>query len=176
MKITAEQKYIRMTARKVRVVVDAVKDLKPADAITQLEVMNKRAALPVSKVLKQAVANATNNFNLSPSQLKISEILVNEGPTFKRFQAVSRGRAHSILKRSSHVKVILETIAAKQPVAAPKAKAEIKKASPKTTKEATKDTKTTKKAAPKKTVAKEEAKTTKTTAKKTTKSKTKKQA
>lgn len=119
MKIIAEQKNIRMSARKVRLVTDVVKNMAPQQAVTTLDFTPKRAAKPVAKVIKQAIANATNNFKANPTQLRISEILVDEGPTFKRWRAVSRGRAHSILKRTSHVKVILEILAAK-PVEKPK--------------------------------------------------------
>lgn len=109
MKVTAEQKYIRMSPRKIRLVADVIRGLAPEVAIDQLQYVPKRAALPLSKVIRQALANATNNFKLNPANLRIAEVMVNEGATYKRWQPVSRGRAHSILKRSSHVKVILES-------------------------------------------------------------------
>ncbi len=73
-----------------------------------LKNLRSRAAQPVLKVLTQAVANAVNNFNLAKNSLKIQSIEVNPGPTAKRWQPVSRGRAHSVMKRTSHIKIILE--------------------------------------------------------------------
>lgn len=129
MKVTAEQKYIRMSPRKVRLVAAGLRGLHPQDAIKELDYMTRRAALPVSKVIKQATANAINNLKLNPQSLRIAEILVNEGATYKRWRPVSRGRAHSIFKRTSHIKVILETAtklpqAAGQTVSTPPASAE----------------------------------------------------
>jgi len=81
------------------------------------------------KTFKQATANAVNNRNLSKDLLTIQSIEVNEGPTYKRWRPVSRGRAHSIFKRTSHIKIVLE---AKQPKSAkPKKKLDKKTAKPK---------------------------------------------
>ena len=149
--ITATQKYIRQTPRKLRLVVNAVKDLPLEQAVRQLSVIERRASLVVMKVLKQAVANAVNNHGLAVADLGIKSITVNEGPRYKRFQAVSRGRAHSILKTTSHVKVELATrdelVKGKKEkakeVAAPVESSVSKEASPATTPKSTK-TKTTK--------------------------------
>lgn len=104
----AEAKYIRISPRKVRLVVDVIQGLTPQKAISYLKFVNKRAAAPLSKVIKSAIANAQNNFSLKSEDLKFKEIQVSEGPTLKRWQAVSRGRAHQIMKRTSHIKVVLE--------------------------------------------------------------------
>lgn len=82
-------------------------------ALLALKNLRSRAAEPLLKVLKQAVANAVNNFNLAKNSLQIQSIEVNPGPTAKRWQPVSKGRAHSIMKRTSHVKIILEASEAK---------------------------------------------------------------
>lgn len=111
MLIKAEQKFIRTSARKLRFVADGIKHLKPAEAIRQLKFSDKRAADPLAKVIKQAIANAVTNAKLDKAALKFAHIEVNEGPTYKRWRAVSRGRAHSIFKRTSHVKITLTTIA-----------------------------------------------------------------
>lgn len=113
--VKATQKYTRQTARKVRLVADTVKEMSIEDALKQLAVMERRASLVVLKTLRQAIANAMNNYQLSLDQLKIKNIVVDEAPTYKRWRAVSRGRAHTILKRSCHISVELETkeIAAK---------------------------------------------------------------
>lgn len=110
MKIVAEQKYIRVSPRKLRLIADVVRSLKPQQALEHLDFINKAASEHLAKVIKQALANANHNFNLNENQVKFSEIQVNEGPTFKRWRAVSRGRAHSILKRSSHVRVVVEPV------------------------------------------------------------------
>lgn len=107
--IKAEQKNTRQPARKVRLVVDVVKKMSLVDAINYLAVMNRKSSLLVLKVLRQAIANATNNFGLSLADLEIDQILVNDGPALKRWRAVSRGRAHTILKRTCHVRVDLKT-------------------------------------------------------------------
>ena len=107
--IKAQQKQIRISSRKVRLVVDAIRDLSPSEALDQLAFIRKAAAIPVAKTIKQAIANAVKNSNQNESSLKFNTIQVGEGPTYKRWQAVSRGRAHSILKRTSHITVLLES-------------------------------------------------------------------
>ena len=107
MEVKAEAKYIRISPRKVRLVVNAIRGLTPQKALTYLKFVNKSGAVPISKVIKSAMANAQNNFGLKPEDLKFKKIRVESGPTLKRWQAVSRGRAHSIMKRTSHIKVIL---------------------------------------------------------------------
>ena len=176
--LQATQKNTRQTARKVRLIADAVRGNTIEQAIKQLAVMDRRASLVVLKVLRQALANAQHNHGFSLDQLSLKNVIVNEGPTFKRFRAVSRGRAHTILKRSCHITVELEaaevgktatTAAAK---AAPKKiedkktetkKAEAKKPAKKTASKKTAKTET--KAAPKKATAKK----SKTSSTKTTK-------
>jgi len=113
MKIKAEAKYIRTSPRKIRLVADLVRKLPLNEALTTLTHLRKRAAKPMFKVLKQAQSNAVNNHNLAKDSLLIQSIEVNEGATYKRWNPVSRGRAHSILKRTSHIKVILRSEAKK---------------------------------------------------------------
>lgn len=107
--IKAEQKNTRQTSRKVRLVADVVKEMSVVDAINHLAVINRKSTLLVLKVLRQALANATNNFGLNVADLEIDNIVVNDGPALKRWRAVSRGRAHTILKRTCHVRVDLRT-------------------------------------------------------------------
>lgn len=113
--IKAEQRYIRISPRKVRLVVDAIRKLKPDQALEQLSFMRKVAAVPVAKTIKQAMANAVKNLNIPGDSLIFDSIQIGEGPTFKRWRAVSRGRAHSIYKRTSHIKVLLKTQESKKP-------------------------------------------------------------
>lgn len=106
--VTAHQKFIRQTPQKLRLVADMIRKLRPATAMVQLEVSTKKAAGEIAKVVNQAIKNATNNSGLKPETLKFKEIQIMEGPTYKRWNPVSRGRAHKILKRTSHIKVVLE--------------------------------------------------------------------
>lgn len=107
MLITATQKYTRQTPRKVRLVANSVRDKDLPQALEHLSVMQRRASLEVLKVVRQAVANAMNNHGYQLSDLKIKTIMVHKGPTYKRFRAVSRGRAHSIEKQTCHIQVEL---------------------------------------------------------------------
>jgi len=108
MLIKAEQKYIRTSPRKIRLIAKAIKALPVMEALDSLKFLNKRAALPLAKTIKQAVANGVNNKKINQKDLKFASIEVLEGPTYKRWRPVSRGRAHTIFKRTSHIKVILE--------------------------------------------------------------------
>lgn len=108
MLIKAESKNLRTTPRKLRLLADLVRPMPVEEALTTLTHLKKRAAPLLYKTIKQATANAINNLNLPKSSLKIHSIEINEGPTLKRFRPVSKGRAHRILKRTSHIKVILE--------------------------------------------------------------------
>jgi large subunit ribosomal protein L22 len=108
MLIKAEKNYIRMSPQKLRLVVDVVKKLNPVESLDYLKFLNKRAARPLAETIKQAIANAVNNKKADKKKLKFAYIDVMEGPTYKRWRPVSRGRAHSILKRTSHIKVVLE--------------------------------------------------------------------
>lgn len=110
MQIKAESKYIRTSPRKIRLVANLVRNMNLNEAMSTLTHLRKRAATPLLKTMKQAVANAVNNLNLPKDSLKIQSIEVNEGATYKRWNPVSRGRAHSILKRTSHIKVVLNSL------------------------------------------------------------------
>ena len=108
MLITAQAKNIRTSPRKIRLVADLVRPLGLDQALLTLKNLRKRAALSLLKVLRQAQANAVNNLNLPKDKLKIKAIEINTGPTYKRGRAVSKGRGHSIKKRTSHIKIVLE--------------------------------------------------------------------
>jgi large subunit ribosomal protein L22 len=109
MLIKATQLYTRQSPRKVRLVANTIKKLSLEDAFRQLALIPRRATDVVAKVMRQAVANAVNNHGFQASDLTIDEVIVNEGPRHKRFRAVSRGRAHNVVKRTSHVTVVLKT-------------------------------------------------------------------
>lgn len=104
------QKYIRTSPRKLRLVADAVRKLSPEQALLHLKFTSKAAADPLYKAIKQAVANAKDQAGLEVTKLAFKTLDVMEGPTYKRFQAVSRGMAHSIMKRTSHIRVELQEV------------------------------------------------------------------
>jgi len=96
-----------MSPRKVRLVTDQVRGLAVDEALAILRFTHKAAAKPVAKVISSAVANAEENYGLSREDLYISQIFADVGPTHKRWKAGARGRAKPILKRSSHITVVL---------------------------------------------------------------------
>ena len=104
----AQATNIRTSPRKLRLVADLVRPLPLETALVTLKHLRKRAAVLLAKVLKQARANAVGSFNLSQDKLKIKTIEINAGPIMKRGRAVSKGRGHSIKKRTSHIKIVLE--------------------------------------------------------------------
>ncbi len=105
---TAVARYVRITPTKVRILLDLVrgKEYKEAEAI--LEYNNSQAAEAVLSVLRSAGANAENNLGLNKADLIVAETYADGGPTLKRHQPVSKGRAHAILKRTCHITVILD--------------------------------------------------------------------
>ncbi|MDO8503645.1 MAG: 50S ribosomal protein L22 [bacterium] len=117
MLIKAEQKFLRVSPRKLREIVGSIRGIKiPALALEYLEAMQKSAAAPLAKAIKTAVANAKNNMKLSEDTLRIKSLEINDGPAYKRFQPVSRGQAHAIKKYTSHIRVILETMSQEKKV------------------------------------------------------------
>lgn len=109
MEITATQKFIRVSPRKVRPVVAMIKKLSPSRAVEILPYVGKRSALPLLKVIKTAIANAAQR-GVGSEDLKFKEIQIGEGPTLKRGNPVSRGRFHPIKKRMSHIRVTLTNL------------------------------------------------------------------
>ncbi len=110
MPVTAKLRYLRIAPRKVRLVADLVRGKSIEEAQTILNFLTKKAAEPLSKLLKQGIANAKNNFQIAETNLYISKILVDEGPKYKRWRARARGRADEIQKKTSHVILVLDEI------------------------------------------------------------------
>jgi large subunit ribosomal protein L22 len=110
MPVSAKLRYLRIAPRKVRLVADLIRGKKVEEAQTILEFTQKRAAGPLLKLLKSAIANARHNFQLDPANLFISKITVDEGPKYKRWMPRARGMAYEIQKKTSHVTLILEEI------------------------------------------------------------------
>ncbi len=107
MEAKAVAKYIRIAPRKVRVVMNLIRGKNVADAFAILKFTPKAGADVIEKVLKSAIANAENNFDMNVDKLYISSAYVDQGPTLKRIHPRSRGQAFSILKRTSHVTVVV---------------------------------------------------------------------
>ena len=103
----ATAKMVRVSSRKVRLVLDTIRNKSVAEAFAILKFTPNGAASDVEKVLKSAVANAENNFDLDRASLVVSESFANEGPTLKRFRPRAKGSASPINKRTSHITVVV---------------------------------------------------------------------
>ena len=109
----AVAKYIRISPSKVRIVIDLIRGKNYFDALAILENTPKAASLPVKKLLNSAAANAEVNKGMSKDDLYVAEIFADNGPTLKRVMPRARGRAFRILKRTSHITVILDSVSNK---------------------------------------------------------------
>ena len=98
-------KMQRVSSRKANLVAALIRGRKVADALAILENTPKKASPILIKLLNSAIANAVNNHGMNAEKLIVSKVLVEQGPTLKRFQPRSQGRANSILKRTSHFKL-----------------------------------------------------------------------
>jgi large subunit ribosomal protein L22 len=107
MEARAIAKYIDISPRKVRLIVDAVRGRPVKQALAMLEYMPQKGARHVRKVIQSAVANAENNYSMDVESLYVASIFVNEGPTQRRFRPRAHGRVSPLLKRSSHVTAIV---------------------------------------------------------------------
>jgi len=107
---TAKLKYLRIAPRKVRLVASLIRGKTANKAEKLLSFTRKRAALPILKLLKQAIANAKNSFQVDENNLYISKIIVNEGIKLKRQFPRARGRADIIMKKTSHITLVLDEI------------------------------------------------------------------
>lgn len=108
--IKAQQKNLPVTPKKMHLVVNAVKNMKPQAAVELLESYNKKSAQHLAKTIKMAISNATNNANLPADSLRFSQILMGRGLTMKRFHAGARGRAKPYQKTRSNLTVLLESV------------------------------------------------------------------
>ena len=104
----ATAKYLRISPSKVRIVLNVIRGKNYEDAVAILKNMPNSGAEYALKVLESAGANAENNLGLNKNELIVSECFADGGPILKRFQPVSKGRAHSIKKRTSHITIILD--------------------------------------------------------------------
>jgi len=108
MKCTATARYIRMSPRKARLVVDTIRGKNVSEALATLDYTKKAAAKTVRKILRSAMANAENNHKADQvEEMKVTKAFVDGGPMLKRFRPRAMGRAARILKRTSHITIVL---------------------------------------------------------------------
>ena|SRR5436190_12804386 len=105
--VRASARYVRIAPRKVRVVADQIRGKDVEEALALLRFSPRGAAVTLRKVVESAAANAENNFDLDPEEMKIAQISVDEGPTMRRYRPRARGRATRIEKRTCHINVAL---------------------------------------------------------------------
>ena len=127
MEVRSTYKYARISPFKAREVTREIQGLPVSAALDLLTFTPKKAAFLISKTLKSAIANAENNANLKPDGLVVKEAIVGEGPTLKRIMARARGSASQILKRTSHIRIVLSDEIAIETREARKAKREQQK-------------------------------------------------
>lgn len=116
MEATAKLRYLRITPRKVRVVADLIRGKNVNAALAQLAYVEKRAAEPVAKLLRSAVANAeqaAKDQNLDVDRLTVKELMVDQGPSLRRFMPRAMGRAFKVLKKTSHISLTISDETAK---------------------------------------------------------------
>jgi len=101
-------KYVRVSPRKMRFVCDMVRGRSVDEALSILKFTPNKGAKILEKVVKSAAANAENNFDMNKDNLFVSEVYSNQGPTLKRWRPRSKGRAFKILKRTSHIGVVVK--------------------------------------------------------------------
>lgn len=107
MESSATHRFLRMAPRKVRVVLDAIRGEPVETALAQLRFAERRAAKAVGKILASAVANAAEQHEADPAELYVKAAWADQGPSLKRFSPRAQGRATRILKKTSHVTVVV---------------------------------------------------------------------
>ena len=107
MEARASYKYARISAMKVKIVIDLIRGKDVNEALAILKFTPKAASPLVEKVLKSAIANAENNHGMSSKDLYVAEIYANQGPTMKRIRPAAKGSAVRIRKRTSHITIVL---------------------------------------------------------------------
>lgn len=108
MEARAKLSHARISARKVKIVIDLIRGKDVNEALAILKFTPKAASPMVEKLVKSAIANAENNHNMDTSKLYVAEIYANQGATMKRIRAATQGRANRIRKRTSHIEVVLK--------------------------------------------------------------------
>src|ERR1700749_4644392 len=106
----ARATHVRVTPMKARRVIDLIRDLPTAQALSVLKFAPQAASEPIAKVLASAIANAEHNFSLDPESLIVTRAYVDEGPTMKGFRPRAKGRPYRIRKRTSHITIEVESV------------------------------------------------------------------
>ena len=110
MQATAILKFVRLSPQKGRLIADQIRGLPVERALEVLQFSTRKAAVPVKKVLESAIANAEHNEGADVDELKVQTVMVDEGPSLKRFHARAKGRGARILKRTSHITVTVSDV------------------------------------------------------------------
>jgi large subunit ribosomal protein L22 len=110
MEVKAITRYLRISPKKARLVADIVRGLNVIEAEHQLQFIRRKASPLILKTLRSAIANAEHNFGLKKENLYIKKILINQGPTLKRWTPKAFGRVTPIRRRSSHIEIVLEEV------------------------------------------------------------------
>ncbi len=110
MEVSAKLKFVRLSPQKARLVADQIRGLPVERAVELLTFSNKKAAGVVKKVLESAIANAEHNEGADIDELHVQRVLIDQGPTYKRFKARARGRVNHIMKRMSHITLTVSDI------------------------------------------------------------------
>ena len=108
MESKAIARYVRISPRKMQIVADLVRGKNADEALAILKYTPKRGAPIMEKLLTSAIANAENNYEMNRDSLYIAQVYANQGPTMKRFRPRAQGRAFTILKRTSHIGIVLK--------------------------------------------------------------------
>ena len=109
MQVKAIGKYIRISPFKARRTANLIKGKRVQEAVSILKLTPRKSSRIIEKILKSAMANAKNNFNLFPDHLYVKKALVDKGPTLKRIKPRARGRADVMRRRTSHITIVLES-------------------------------------------------------------------
>ena len=104
---TATLRFARISARKVKIVIDLIRGKSVDEALATVKFTPKAASEIIEKLLKSAIANAENNHHMEHSKLYVAEIYANQGPTLKRIRPAAKGSAVRIRKRTSHITIVL---------------------------------------------------------------------
>ena len=107
MEASAKLTFARISARKVKIVVDLIRGKNADEALAIVKFTPKAASEIIEKLLKSAIANAENNHYMNRANLYVAEIFANQGPTLKRIRPAAKGSAHKIRKRTSHITIVL---------------------------------------------------------------------
>lgn len=108
MELRVKHRYLRMAPRKVRLVAEGISGRPVQEALDTLQYMHRAAARPIYKLVRSAVSNADQKGGINVDALYVKRITVDQGPTLKRFMPRARGRADRILKKTSHITVVLD--------------------------------------------------------------------